>query len=63
VQVVGCLTLYLIFLHGIKMKRNSGTMLMLVGQQMITQKVIYINFHVLMVIVHKIIRISATSGG
>jgi len=38
-------------------------MLMLVGQQMIRQKIIYINIHVLMVIVDKIIRISAPSGG
>jgi len=38
-------------------------MLMLVGQQIIPQKIIYINFHVLMVIVDKSIWISAPSGG
>jgi hypothetical protein len=37
-------------------------MVMPVGQQLILQKIIYINFHVVMVIVYKIIWISAPSG-
>jgi hypothetical protein len=38
-------------------------MMMPVGQQMISQKIVHTNFHVLMVIVDKFIWISAQSGG